>query len=378
MDADLRAFDASEAAKEERAPEARVDITNDYLWPLVGLGDRRIAPVVVERFTPPPSLFMRSQVAALAHQLGLEEPLRALAEEIRRGPDAPSDAELEQWLRVIIAVVPFETPEVNAALEAVLRPGHSLYAALWKPWPSSSVGGPGWPGEKRMRAFYLKTMRVALDDTTPTKKVARLENGKHIQEYGNGSSSFGTVPNYLKPSAAKPRTVQLRRWDEAAEGLSSYHGLPFYDPLLLDAPQRLERLRSVFDHYRQNYLGEVPEPNTESLFPSWPSGNPAFPLLGRSATADDVAAGRAIFDLNGQGKPAPLVLPAVARWKGGDQREQVRIVQAEIDARGQTTYGIIDEYAIRKATPGELTDIESYTAVLEREAKDRAEWERED
>ena len=365
MDADLHAFDASEEAKEERADNARVDIASDYLWALADLGDRRIAHTVVERFTPSPSLPMRSEVAVVACRLGLEEPLKNLAEELRRGPED----DLMQWISVLHTLLPVDTEEVKAAIEAVLHPEHRLYSALQSQRASFPSDFP--------RTFSLKLLRVRLDDTTPTGEVARLESGKYTREYGSGGSS-GPIPDYLKTSARTARTVQIRRCDEAAEALSHLSGLPFYDPMLADAPERLQRLRSIFDHFRANYLCELgPGPTFLSVFPrGFGIRDPDFPLLGRSATAEDVAAGRAIFELHGQGRLASLILPATATLKTGDRKRPTRtvtIVQAELDAHNQGVFGIIDEHEIRIAAASELRDIEPYTAILKQDAEEEAD-----
>jgi hypothetical protein len=88
---------------------------------------------------------------------------------------------------------------------------------------------------------------------------------------------------------------------------------------------------------------------------------PILPPLNRLGTADDVKAGRAVFQLNGQGKLAPLQLPAVAFLRQPQHARRrprpAMIVQAEIDAGGKTIYGVIGDGAARTARSEELTGI---------------------
>lgn len=83
---------------------------------------------------------------------------------------------------------------------------------------------------------------------------------------------------------------------------------------------------------------------------------------GKSATGEDVKAGRAIFSLTGVSKPLSIKLPAVGLLKQSQKDakpEQVLIVQAEIDAEGKTVYGIIGRHLMRAAKADELTDIKA-------------------
>jgi hypothetical protein len=74
--------------------------------------------------------------------------------------------------------------------------------------------------------------------------------------------------------------------------------------------------------------------------------------LGRAATAADVKAGRAVFHLDGKGKPLTLKLPAVAELKGG----KGLIVQAET-LDGKPVYGVILREEIRRVEAKEVVKV---------------------
>ena len=82
--------------------------------------------------------------------------------------------------------------------------------------------------------------------------------------------------------------------------------------------------------------------------------------LDHAATAEDVEKGRAVFHLDGKGKPAEVKLPAVAtlrQQKQSSASRRVLVVQAEVGQDGKTTYGIIGGGDIRAAAAEELVGI---------------------
>jgi hypothetical protein len=89
---------------------------------------------------------------------------------------------------------------------------------------------------------------------------------------------------------------------------------------------------------------------------------PALRPLGRVATAEDVKSGKAIFYLDGKGRPSNLKLPACAVRKGGDKDGQqgVLIMQAETGPDGKTILGVIEPAGIKSISDSEVKDIKSY------------------
>ena len=70
-----------------------------------------------------------------------------------------------------------------------------------------------------------------------------------------------------------------------------------------------------------------------------------------------MAAGRAIFHLDGQGKRAELMLPATAALRSDGNKEhppRVLIVQAETDADGNVVCGVITPSGLRTVKRSEL------------------------
>ena len=79
--------------------------------------------------------------------------------------------------------------------------------------------------------------------------------------------------------------------------------------------------------------------------------------LGHAATPEDVAAGRAVFHLDGKGKRAAIVLPATAALRTDGKEEhppRVLIVQAETDADGNVVCGVITPSGLRTVKRSEL------------------------
>jgi hypothetical protein len=179
----------------------------------------------------------------------------------------------------------------------------------------------------------------------------------------DGTSSEMELPAALSDPKLLKDVAFERRCDRAALKLDLLVlGLPAYHPLQKDADARLKELARVFDSFQNGYRLITP---LEAQFLEVEYGEfiflPNLSPLNRPATADDVKAGRAVFQLNGRGKAAPLQLPAVAFLRQ-PQRARRRprpamIVQAEIDAGGKTIYGVIGDGAARTAHPEELTDI---------------------
>ncbi len=166
--------------------------------------------------------------------------------------------------------------------------------------------------------------------------------------------SSGPIPERL--GALKLKTDATERWcDVAAEKLNSIvFGLPVHHCLRCDAAASLPALRKQFDQL-QRRLRKADPREIELLDPDPDEERgmlliPEFPTLDAPATAADVAAGRAVFHLGGKGKLTDKKLPLVGELRPAGKAktgERVLIVQAEANAAGAITYGVIARYAIR-------------------------------
>jgi hypothetical protein len=144
-------------------------------------------------------------------------------------------------------------------------------------------------------------------------------------------------------------------------------GMPFYSPLLKDADARLKKMKRILDCY-QGHFRSLTAAEVESLgLTLWnPMFVPDVRPLDRAATAEDVAKGLAVFQLEGKGKRAEMKLPAVAtlrRQKQNRRSPRVLVVQAEVGQDGKTTYGIIGGGDIRAVAAEELVAI---TPIVEK------------
>ena len=180
-----------------------------------------------------------------------------------------------------------------------------------------------------------------------------------------------------------PGEVLVRVCDEAARILTA-PGLPLYDELLLDAPKRMEQIKATFDHHVPRTAMKLRPVRAQKL-KGILSTQPVFPIRPHAAAAADVLAGRALFHLHGQGRVAPIDLPAFGKLKslptGTRPRpawDSVIVVQAEIDRRGRTILGIVTPHDFRVVERREVVDLRSWKQLREELARVRAKREAEE
>jgi hypothetical protein len=383
MDADLKAFDA-EPSKDEPGYRdyKRRRIEGTYLSALVELGDERVAPEAAKRAAGARSLRARRQWSLVAHDLGDPKPFRAFADEFRAGkiefPEGKDEGgELEGAVRALVGV---GTPEAERALAALADPKHPQHKAVAG---RILAGRPRGFREEQVwfaHPFCLPILRKALDDTTPTGAKYVIEENSLRRKEKDGWGG-GPVPEFLRDAAVRREEAAERACDTAAEKLHELIiGLPLYHPLFRDSEARLVSMKVAFDRFAGAYrLANWREHSALGLSSFSPVFVPDIKPLGRAATADDVKAGKAIFHLDGKGKPAELKPPALGMLKRDEKDERapkVLIVQAEVGADGQVTYGILSKEGVRAVSASELIDVKTF-AQLEKEEKEAAEKERE-
>lgn len=348
----------------------RRQIEDTYLGSLVGLGDKRIAAKLARRARAATAVGIRCKYASACYELGDSGPLKAFAEDVRRGSlklpanDEPNTNEDDQpgtvELTNIVAALGYaHVAECDRALDAIVERGHPYYALAVE-----RVFGarPGY-GERPWLAhqFCLTILRQALDDSTPTGKTWSIKEDK-LTSKSKGNSCIEPIPEYLADPATRRAEALERKCDEVAAKVSGLVlGAPDYHAIMKDADARVATMRELLDRYRGRFRLPTREEADSLGLSTWePRFVPDIRPLGRPATADDVAKGLAVFHLAGEAKVAAVKLPAVAvlaREKRDKQPRKVLVVQAEIGQDGKTTYGIIGGGGIRGVAAEELSDI---------------------
>jgi hypothetical protein len=386
MDADLAAHDAKPAKDDPGYHDyRRRGIEGAYLSALVELGDERIAPELAKRAGDAKTPRARRLWAQAAHYLGDPKPFRAFAEDFRTGKNGEmvvevrgDDRDGRELGSVIRALISVGTPEAEKALEALADPKHPLHGPVSHQVLTQRTHdfdeGPWFA-----HPFCLSILRTALDDTTPTGAKYTVEKGSLWRKEKDGGSG-GPVPASLADPEVRRDEAEERACDAAAEKLGELVvGLPPYHPLFKDADKRLAAVKAAFDRFAGQYRRATwRERDSLDVRPWAQAYLPDVRPLGRAATDDDVKAGKAVFHLDGKGKPAELGLPAVAVLKRDEKKERparALIVQAEVGPDGQVTYGVITKEGIRPIAGSELTDVKSF-ADLEKEEKEAAEKEK--
>jgi hypothetical protein len=370
MDLDLAATAA--APRPEDYERRCFAIEEVYLSALIELGDQRLAPALVKRGRAADSVRLRRQWAYAAHWLGEPEPLRAFTRAFQAGTiqlpandragvedrDQPGTFELGE---IVGCLAGAGTPEGDRALFALTDPRHPYHKLAAQVLLSGQVGGNNdrsWFAHP----YCLDILRQGLDDTRPTGQTYRI-----IEDFlaceGPRWISSQPLPTFLADPAARRNEAAQRAYDVTAENLNRLvPGQPTYHPLLKDADDRLRSLRASLDRFRRRYRRMTPAETTLLDFSRCEIAFlPDVRPLGRAATADDVKQGKALFHLDGKGKPAGLRLPASAVLRrDADKKDppRVLIVQAEVGADGALTYGIIGKDVIRAVTSKELADVQ--------------------
>ncbi len=381
MDAELKAHDAQDPKSEpDRRHYLRSRIEGTYLSALVELGDERIAPELAKRAVGAKPTPERQHWAEAAFYLGDPKPFRSFAEDVHDGKIKASsgkgeDGELGGIVGSLISVNTAEAGRALAAIADAKHPLHKAVAQLIREQNPRGIGDGPWFAHP----FCLSLLRADLEDTSPTGKTYVIEDKTLWLRSASGGSGGG-IPEFLADPKIRRDKVEQRVCDAAADKLAELVvGLPLYHPMFNDADKRLATFKAAFDRFGGNYRRATGfESHTLNASPWAPTYLPNILPLDHAATADDVKAGKAIFHLDGKGKPADLKLPAVATLKKDEKAEQsakVLIVQAEVGADSRTTYGIISKEAIRALPASELTGIKTF-ADLKKEAKEAAEKEK--
>jgi hypothetical protein len=259
------------------------------------------------------------------------------------------------------ALIDCDRPETDDALYALADPGHPYYPlAEWAVLidPDFRDRGSVW----KRHPFCLAVLRNGLADRRPTGGHS-YRRGTDVEDRTWERTRWWTPPGGADP-AGWAEHVERRAADEAADRLAELViGLPEYHPLRRDADRVLAETRALLGRYARRFRRATYDEQQrwdvrqvgDSVFV------PDIRRLSRPATAADVAAGRAVFELAGAGKVADGKLPAWMVLKADAKLPDAPpglAVQAEAGPDGKVVYGVIFRHAIRTVRADEVERLE--------------------
>jgi hypothetical protein len=362
LDRDLK---GPAGSAEQIAQSDRDRIEEQYLAFLVQLGDPSIAWELAGRAGKFQDPNRRRRYALAAHRLGVSGPWLALARDLERGtrlvalrPDGspdPDEGELDVIRLAFDLIADPVGPEAGRALCALADPEHPRHRAA----VDYILGRDSfWNSHDSCLAL----LRRALDDDTPTGRHFYLRGDEIETQVGNQSGDRARLPpdrpnpeDWAEHVEERTRDVAARRVRELVAGVPDYH------PLHKDAPSALTAMKNLVDRHRNGFR-RLRGPEIARLgfkVGEW-AYVPDVRPMGRPAAAADVAAGRAVFHLDGEGRLIDQALPAWVVLKAGTKADprQGLAVQAEMGPDGKVRYGVILRDAIRTVRADEIERVE--------------------
>lgn len=359
MKRDLAAADDAKKDGEEMADYVRKGIEAAYANALAGLGDKRIAASVLEVANGAPKR-QRLYLSSAAFRLGEAEGLVVICKELTDGKWPVESTDLYSLAGDLLdLLLTSRLPEADAAIISLAKRQEDLRMIIGLIFNAANtfVDRPRWVDTP----IVVELLRSGLADTKQTGRYS-TDGGSYnytpLKDGGWGSM----LPDYLKDPALRLAEAPERVCDQAALALSSMvWTLPVVNPLFRDNEQRMDALRKEIGRfkYRAASRAEHIAIMGDSFSQDWRL-IPDIPPLTRPATAEDVAAGKAVFTLDGKGKRAALKLPAGAIFKADAKKPEPRraiIIQAEIAPDGSTKYGVFYRGGVGVMTAGQLSEI---------------------
>ncbi len=166
-------------------------------------------------------------------------------------------------------------------------------------------------------AGFREGMIAALADRSPCGTISRAQGRTVELRMNGGVTHMSGVPAAGRQGMTPGTTVSFRTCDYIASQLSGLQGCPQFE-LFWPEPRRDEAIAACVA-----YLKRYGHLFVNDATPGWASSpghvtlRMKFPTLDRPATREDVAAGRAIFSLEGEGETRAVKLPDYpqrARW----------------------------------------------------------------
>lgn len=343
------------------------DYLSHYLDCLEGLGDKRILGDLSQRANNTFDPKHRLQYAITCNRLGDSAPVKRFAAdfEAKKVPVAKK----HELAFIVGALADISFAEIDRALAAISNPQHPGHDFVVADILAAGRTSRDYTSRLFAHPYCLPMMRKLLDDKTETGIIFSIRQGDVMQVDGQ-RESWDTLPELLKEPAKRRTSAKERACDRAACAVARLvAGLPDYHVLAGDSDERLRWTMAMLDRFEGRFRCLSP---TER---DWLTSDfrqdfllaPDIPPLGRPATADDVKAGKAIFDLDGKGKAADLDLPARGTFKQADKKKIPRyclIVQAEVRPGGEVVYGIIERHAMRKAAASEFDEVKAVKKLV--------------
>jgi hypothetical protein len=358
-------------AKSER-PDRWEQFETEYLRILTDLGDVRVASELARRSAAETGVGSRLGYARAAYALGITGPLATLTRQVTTGAVAlspPTDRgtttkAAQLALRDLVHdLINCRMPEADEALYALADPGHPYFPLVARAIlvdEEDRYARSIW----YRHPFCLTVFRHGLSDRRPTDGHS-YRRGTEVEDRGPGRPRWWTPLGGADPERWAEHVEHTAADDVAFRLDDLVVGLPDYHPLRRDADQLLAETQAMLARYARRFRPVVWVEQSR-----WSVGRygdiayvPDIRPLGRPASAADVAAGRAVFELNGAGKVADVKLPA---WLVLKEDAKVPdppagvIVQAEVGPDGTVTYGVIFRHAIRAVKAAEVGRLEPY------------------
>lgn len=282
-----------------------------------------------------------------------------LADEPQDGKPDPKAA-LRALEEVVRALTGSGLPEAGEALYALADPAHPYF-------PVTSRAVSDGLDEFRRRVdlthpFYLGVLAHGLSDRRPTGDHFYLR-GDEVEETTGAKPQRHPLPAGCAPAGGWREHAEQTVADRVADRLACVvAGLPAPHPLRADADRVRAETRELLTRYSRSFrllTGE--EQGRLRMDASYEGFIPDIRPLGRPATAADVKAGRAVFELAGEGRVAGGQWPAWLLPKSEAKSSRPAfglVVQAETGADGNVVYGVIFRHAIRAVRAAEVERIE--------------------
>jgi hypothetical protein len=260
----------------------------------------------------------------------------ALAQFIRDRVDLGDASALDDyaaWLRTTTPKMIQYNP-AGALIPLYLHPEHPAIAAAAR-WMFTDPKSPWLPIVPELRGVEIPAMQnffatplivaegfregtiAALADRSPYGTIL-MNPGASVEVKANRGHTSMSGASAAQREGLKPgASVSFRTCDHVASQLSELQGCPRFELFWPEARRdgAIAACVAYLKHYGRNFVNDV-TPGW-AFAPGHVTLSLKFAAPGRPATREDVAAGRAIFSLEGEGEVRAVRLPAYpqpARW----------------------------------------------------------------
>lgn len=345
---------------------------DQYLHSLVHLGDQRVGNELARRAHAAVSFEQRLLYAKAANYLGYPGPMLMLARDLQRGSivltehdegDNQSRRHVARALKAVVnTLIASKLREADEALFSLADTDHPLFLLSSQIVRDEDYRFLNTPTAEH--PFFVAVLAKSLADLRVTG-VHYYLRGDVVEVSGERERDRNRM---TRPECVGVRWMehsQERTADTIATLLTNVVcGLPAAHPLRHDQDQVLQRMKSILDQHRRGLrrMNEI-EQQRFGMWQGITSFIPDIRPLARPATADDVKAGRAVFDLSGKGKSVELNRPGWLLLKTEAMKDRPSyglVVQVECDVDGNVVYGVIFRHEIRKVHADEVVRIEPY------------------